>query len=261
MTGLEIAVAVVTIVGYVATAIGVIVALFAALVIEPKRARTDRDQRDDLAREDRERYEAQMATLLRAEKDRIAAQARKVIVGIDTNRLLGEDVFFVRAVNHSTAPIGEVSVRVHAVDSDGNEVADGCEQANRSLGADVNVSKIVADVLSETMAKQMRKSPMGGIGAMGGLQGFQQQHLQNQMRGTIQSTLGPPLQSVVNDALQGLLTDEWRSTLSPSQMAIMGYHKTAGVRLAAEISFTDEAGYRWVRDDRGVPRQVGGPDA
>ncbi len=63
----------------ISTTVGVLIALYVAVWREPRKARRERDDRDAQATEDRDRYNDQMAALQRAEDDRIAAQARKIV--------------------------------------------------------------------------------------------------------------------------------------------------------------------------------------
>jgi hypothetical protein len=79
-------------VGSIATAVGVLIALGVALIWEPKKIR-----------EDRRRYDDQLATLQRAESDRIAAQARKVVPSVNRADIFGENLWMVRVNDTSTA--------------------------------------------------------------------------------------------------------------------------------------------------------------
>jgi hypothetical protein len=62
--------------GAVFTGLGVLGAQWAAFYWEPKKAREEREERDRRAREDRGRYDDQMAALQCAEDERVAAQGR-----------------------------------------------------------------------------------------------------------------------------------------------------------------------------------------
>ena len=106
----------------IAMTVGVLVALGVVVIWEPRKAR-----------EDRRRYDAQMAALQRAEDDRIAAQARKVVPSVNRADIFGQNVWIARVNNTSNGVITDLVVAVTAVDGDGKDVAGGFRQANNEL--------------------------------------------------------------------------------------------------------------------------------
>ena len=144
----------------VATTGGVLIALYVAVWREPRKARADRIERAAQADEDRRRYDEQMAALQRAENDRIAAQARKVVPAVYRADLFGENIWTVRINNTSAGIIRNLAVRVVAVDRSGAEVPNGCGQANNQVSISRGMERIVSDALGGALSGAFQSNPM-----------------------------------------------------------------------------------------------------
>ncbi|PQM45651.1 hypothetical protein [Mycobacterium talmoniae] len=257
---LQIAGAYGTALGAIFTALGVLAALWAAFYWEPKKAREDRTERNKQAAEDRRRYEDQMAALLRAEDDRVAAQARKIVPTIFPADVLGENLWTVKVSNTSNGVVTNLAVSVTAVDADGNEIPNGCRQANREINVGESFGRIVREALSGSIggALSSQLGNLGGMGGYGNTGGFQRVGPNpNQMGDMIAQRLSPEVSARFREALLGQMVSEWMTTLTPEQFAVMAFRTTApDARLRVVLEFEDEAGYRWRRPDDGQPRKI-----
>lgn len=238
-----------TALGAIFTALGVLGALWAAFYWEPKKAR-----------EDRRRYADQMETLQRAENDRIAAQARKVVATVFRADMLGEHLWTVKVSNNSSGIITNLTVSVTAVDADGNEVPGGCRQANREINLGEAFQRMVSQALSGSVSGALQ-TQMRNLGPFGQMGGFPQAGVgPNQVGDMIAGSLGPEVSARFREALLGQLVSEWMPTLTPEQFAVMAFRTTeSGVRLRVELEYEDEAGYQWRRPDNGQPVRVSTP--
>ncbi len=89
-----------------------------------------------------------MAALQRAEDDRIAAQARKIVPTIFPADLLGENMCTIKVSNTSNGVVTNLTVSVIAVNADGNEIPGGCRQANHQISVGDAFRRLISDVLS-----------------------------------------------------------------------------------------------------------------
>jgi hypothetical protein len=106
----------------IATTIGVLVALYVAVIREPRKTA-----------EERRHHRAQMDALHRAESERVAAQARKVVPSCIRTPMFGDSWWTVRIDNASSAVTTILAVDVVALDANDFEVAHGCSQAPPSF--------------------------------------------------------------------------------------------------------------------------------
>jgi len=97
--------------GGIATTVGVLIALYIALIREPKEASAEHSH-----------HVAQMDIIRRARSERIGAQARKLVPSCARTPLLGELWWMVRIDNASSAVTTILSVDVTAIDARGVEV-------------------------------------------------------------------------------------------------------------------------------------------
>lgn len=236
----------------VATTGGVLLALWAALWREPKKAR-----------EDRRRYDDQMATLQRAENDRIAAQARKVVPSVNRADMFGENLWMVRVNNLSNGAVSLLDVRVAAFDAEGNEVENGCRQANNEVQIGQGIERIIMESLRGGLSGAMQSEPMQMINQMLGQTGIGRTspHLttmnRQQMDRFITQRLGADFGERLREAMAGELATEWMKTLTPNQNTVMAFKaESADYTLRVFIEFEDEAGYRWERNDNSQPRKI-----
>ena len=109
----------------VATTVGVLIALYVAVVREPRKAA-----------EERERHQAEMTALNRAEMDRVAAQARKIVPSCVRTPMFGNKWWTVKIENVSNAVATILNVDVAAIDASGAVVSDGCQRANNTMPID-----------------------------------------------------------------------------------------------------------------------------
>jgi hypothetical protein len=130
----------------VATTVGVLIALYVAVVREPRKAR-----------EERERHAAEMDALKRAEVDRVAAQARKIVPSCVRTPMFGNAWWTVKIENVSNAVATILAVDVAAVDTNGDTVRDGCQQANNTLPVDQAFGRSVQAALSGSLQGGFRR--------------------------------------------------------------------------------------------------------
>ncbi|TWS20212.1 hypothetical protein FK529_08845 [Tsukamurella asaccharolytica] len=234
----------------VATTIGVLIALAVAVLTYVK-MRQDRKRDDERAREDRDRYETQLATLQRAERDRIEAQARRIVPTVFPAEMFGPNVWTVRVVNSSSAPITELGVQVVAFDADGKEVENGLTKSS-AVGLDQAIERMVRPIIRSAMNAGMGSIQMSGPGLSGPIaaaMGARADQAAN--------AAAPQMSARVREAVTGSMVSVWPRTLIPEQPAIMTFEAAAGVvDLGVLIQFTDEAGYRWMRTDETMPQQI-----
>jgi hypothetical protein len=125
--------------GGLATTVGVLIALYIAVIRDPREAS-----------EEHRHHVAQMAALQRAKADRAGAHARKVVPSCARAPILGDSWWIVRMDNESVASTTIVAVDVTAVDSKGIEVPNGCLPADNARSA-----------LAESLGSQLQR-PLAG---------------------------------------------------------------------------------------------------
>jgi hypothetical protein len=196
----------------VATTVGVLVALYVAVVREPRKAAAERKH-----------HVAQMNALHRAERERIAAQARKVVPSCTRTPMFGDEWWAVRIDNASNALTTIIAVDVAALDASGSEVPRGCRQADNTLRVNQAFDRSIHEALS----------------------------------GSVDRRLEPAFKHAIRDALTGHIVKEWPRTLPPNQHAVMAYTTTdPEYQLCVTIDYEDEAGYLWRRTDTSQPRRI-----
>jgi len=117
----------------------VLIALYVAVWREPRKARSERDDR-----------KKQLTALQRAEDERVIAQARRVVASVGSASLLGNGVWFASVSNHSTAPVTNLEVKVFAVDAKGERILEPCKRSKETIGTDDVLANLV---LSRGMTK------------------------------------------------------------------------------------------------------------
>lgn len=110
--------------GAVAATVGVLIAVYIALIREPREAS-----------EVHRHHLAQMAELRRAKKDRAQAHARKLVPSCARAPILGDSWWTVRIDNGGLAAATIHSVGVIALDAEGIQVPEGCRQADNARSA------------------------------------------------------------------------------------------------------------------------------
>ncbi|BDB41534.1 MULTISPECIES: hypothetical protein [Mycobacterium] len=217
-------------VGAISTTVGVLIALYVAVRREPKKAA-----------EERKRHEAQMDALNRAETERVAAQARKIVPGCVRTPMFGNTWWTVKIENVSNAAATILSVDVDAVDNNGDVVPNACQQSNNTLPADQAFEKAIRGAMSGSLQGAFQQSGIGRIIPQGAAQ-----QLTNQ--------LAPAVKQAMQEAMVGHFVTEWQRTLGPNQSALMAYTTTDPMfKLRITIEYEDEAGYQWRRTDTSQP--------
>lgn len=87
----------------VSTTLGVLIALFVAVIRQPRKAA-----------EERRRHEASMAALERAEVERVGVQARKVVPSCSSTPMFGDNWWTVKIDNASASVARILAVEVRA---------------------------------------------------------------------------------------------------------------------------------------------------
>lgn len=202
----------------VATTIGVLIALYVAVVREPRKAS-----------EERRRHKAQIDAFRRVARKRVAAQARKVVPSCVRAPMFGDTWWTVRIDNTSSAVTTILAVDVAAFDADGRQVPDGCRQADNIMPIDQAFDRSIRAALSAGAAAGSELVP----------------------------PLSPALKEAWRNALVGHLATEWQRTLPPHHHTVLAYTTARpGYTLRVTIHYEDEAGYQWRRTDIGPPKRV-----
>jgi hypothetical protein len=255
--------------GSIATAIGVLLALGVAVLWEPKKARDERDERAKQAIEESKRHRGQLAEMRRAENDRLAAQARRIMVMIVKADVLVEHICHVGIQNASTDAISGLRVYVTARDKDGNTVHDGCQQARpEDKGSIANAAAtVVVDaqrIMLERMRSQFDEFYAHVAETYGTVGGDARQMLETYMAGmgpfNLDDASAALLKEQVKQGIALQIGDAWPARLAPGQSAIVAYQTNrADYALETEMYFTDLAGYAWHRTDTKLER-ISEPD-
>jgi len=217
----------------VATTLGVLIALYVAVVREPRKAG-----------EERQRHQAQIDALRRVHWKRVAAQARKVVPSCARTPMFGDLWWTVRIDNTSNAVTTILAVEVEAIDANGIEVPDGCRQANNTMPVGQAFDRSVQAAQPGSLAGGFQQSTFDEMTFAGA---WQRQS----------GRLPPALKQALRDALVGHFAVEWQRTLPPNQHTVMAYTTTkSDYSLRVTIEYEDHAGYQWRRTDSCQPKRV-----
>jgi len=198
----------------IATTISVAIALYVTVIREPRRAA-----------EDARRSKARLDALHRVVRERIAAQARKVVPSCVRTPMFGDSWWTVRIDNAIRAVMMLLSVDVEAIDANGIAIPDGCRQANNTMPVNQAFDR-----------------------SMLALSGSLKHHFQQ----------SPAVKQALRDAVVGHFSTEWKRSLSPNQHTVMAYTTTSPDHaLRVTIIYEDEAGYQWRRTDTSQPERIG----
>jgi hypothetical protein len=217
----------------ISTTIGVLIALYVAMIREPKKAV-----------EERKRHQAEMDALNRAEAERVAAQARKVVPSCLRTPMFGNTWWTVKIENVSNAVATILAVDVAAVDANGNVVANGCREANNTMPVDQAFDKSIRAALSGSLQGGFQRTGLAGTIPPGAA---------NQMANHV----APAVKQAMREAMVGHFVTDWQKTLAPNQNALMAYSTTdPNYKLRITIDYEDEAGYQWQRTDSSQPKRA-----
>jgi hypothetical protein len=222
----------------IATTIGVLIALYVAVLREPRKAA-----------EERKRHQAEIDALNRAEAERVAAQARKIVPSCVRTPMFGNKWWTVKVENVSNAVAAILNVDVAAVDANGNVVPDACQQANNTMPVDEAFGRSVQAALSGSLEGGLQRSGYGSMIPPG-------------TADQLANHLAPTVKQAMQEAMVGHFAAEWQATLGPNQSALMAYVATdPNYKLRITIDYEDEAGYHWRRTDSSQPERLHGVSA
>ncbi|MGB9223914.1 hypothetical protein [Mycobacterium sp.] len=126
-------------IGAMATTVGVLTALYIAVIRDPRKA--SKEHQDHVER---------MEALRRAKKERAGAQARKVVPSCGRIPMFGDSWWTVRIDNASNAMATILGVTVNALDANGFEIPGGYRQANDTVPFDQAFERAVSPARSES---------------------------------------------------------------------------------------------------------------
>jgi hypothetical protein len=132
--------------GGIATTIGVLIALYIALIRDPREASAEHKD-----------HVAQMEALQRARTERFGAQSRKLVPSCVRTPMLGDSWWAVRIDNASTKVTTIIGVIVTAIDTKGIEVPDGCLQVDQAF------DRSIRSALSESLDTALDRHVNGAI--------------------------------------------------------------------------------------------------
>jgi hypothetical protein len=197
-------------VGSAATTIGVLTALYIAVIRDPRKAS-----------EEHLHHVERLNALQSVKKERIGAQARKVVPSCGRIPMFGDAWWTVRIDNASNSMAAILGVDVTALDANGFEVPGGCAQVDSTMPFDQAFDRAIRAALAESQED---------------------------------GQLMPALRRAIRDELAGHLVKRWPPTLPPNQYAVMAYTTTdPSYELRITIDYEDEAGFQWRRTDVGQP--------
>lgn len=180
----------------------------------------------------------------RAENDRIAAQARRIVPEITKSAFFGENVWLGHIQNASTGAISELRVVVTARDNDGNEIVDGFRKATGELDISGGLQRMVSGALSGGVGGALGSNPLTrGLGQL--------------PRDAIVQQIAPEVSRQLQIGLMGQLQKDWPTSLGPNASTSVAYRATRpDLQLQIGIRFEDEAGYEWDRVNQDQPKRV-----
>jgi hypothetical protein len=200
-------------IGSVATTIGVLTALYIAVIRDPRKASQEHIH-----------HLERLNALYSVKKERIGAQARKVVPSCGRIPMFGDSWWTVRIDNASKTMASILAVDVTALDTNGFEVIGGCIQVHNTMPFDQAFDRAIRAALSGS-------------------------------REDVQLTSA--LRRAIRDELAGHLVKRWPPTLPPNQYAVMAYTTADPTyELRITIDYEDEAGFQWRRTDAGQPTRT-----
>lgn len=126
-------------IGAVATTIGVLTALYIAVIRDPRKAS-----------QEHQHHLERMGALHRVHRERIEVQARKVMPSCGRIPMFGDSWWTVRIDNASNTMASILAVNVAALDPNGFEIPGGCRQANTTVPFDQAFDRAVRVAHSES---------------------------------------------------------------------------------------------------------------
>jgi hypothetical protein len=235
-------------------------------VVQWLRRRKDRKESARQAIVERERFEKQIDALERAENERLAAQARKVISQVVNASAIIPNLYHVGINNFGTEIVSALQIEVFAKDGSGDIVPDACQFADQTsvseAMADVIVPEIdkTFDIISVRLQQLLEQAKAGSIdlGVDAQLVDAIFNHVYAAMDeemniGEQKATI---LKEQVKHQVVAQLYQQWPQVLAPGQWAVMPFLTTKPeYSLRVDLQF-DDSNYTWSRIDGGKPRIV-----
>lgn len=126
--------------GAIATTVGVLIALYIALIREPREAF-----------EEHKYHVVRMEALRRIKSERFGAQARKLVPSCARTPMLGDSSWAVRIDNASDKATTILKVGVTAVDAGGVEIPGSCRHVDHTTSVDPDVHQSIRLALSASL--------------------------------------------------------------------------------------------------------------
>jgi hypothetical protein len=202
--------------GSIATAVGVLIALYIAVIRDPREATAAHDHRV-----------ARMEALHHAMTQRFGAQARKLVPSCARTPMLGDSWWAVRIDNASNRVTTLLDVNVVAIDTDGVEVPRGCRRVSKAIPADPVVDRSIRSALSDSLESALDRPLTGAI-----------------------------RQAIRDAVAVHFVNEWPRSLPPNHHAVMCYTTVDARYRLSVTIDYEDEAGFQWRRTDTRQPRRT-----
>jgi hypothetical protein len=202
--------------GSVATAVGVLIALYIAVIRDPREASAEHKHQV-----------ARMETLHHAITQRFGAQARKLVPSCARTPMLGDSWWAVRIDNASSRVTTLLDVTVVAVDEEGMEVPKGCQRALTTLQVDPTVDRSIRSALSDSLESVLDRPITSAI-----------------------------RQAIRDAVAVHFVNEWPRSLSPNNHAVMCYTTADPSYRLRVTIDYEDEAGFQWRRTGAGDPRQM-----
>lgn len=202
--------------GSIATAVGVLIALYIAVIRDPREAS-----------EEHRHHLAQMEAIHRVKVERFGAQARKLVPTCVRTPMLGDSWWIVRVDNIGHAAVTVLGIKVAAIDSSGIEIPGGCRRSSIATAPDEPALGSIPEALSESLESKL-EGPLSRVARQAIQRAVAVHFVEDWPR------FLPPNQHA---AMAYTTTD-------PDYL------------LRITIDYEDEAGFQWQRTDTDQPRRT-----
>ncbi len=202
--------------GGIATAVGVLIALYIAVIREPREASAEHKHQV-----------ARLEALHRAISQRFGAQARKLVPSCARTPMLGDSWWAVRIDNASNRVTALLGVNVTAIDSDGVEVPHGCQRTFKAMPADPAVDRSIRAALSDSLESALDRPLTWAV-----------------------------RQAIRDAVAVHFVTEWPRSLPPNHHAVTCYTTTDPSYRLRVTIDYEDEAGFQWRRTDTDQPRRT-----
>ncbi|KMO81340.1 hypothetical protein [Mycolicibacterium obuense] len=250
-------------IGQALGAVGVVIALI-AFAYQWYQGKDAREQRAKDEKTDRDRHEAQLAAFRQAEDDRLAAQARRVLVAPVRANVVNPSIWNVTINNWAIDAITIHNAEIIVLDQNGQRVSGGWRLADRVNLAQSMINMFYPEfsaVMDALIAKvnQLFEAIRTGAVSVGESEQAMQE-LMNNANMQISQQTADALRNQVTHALTVNFTDEWPSVIGPGQFAAMAIHTTKpDYQVHVYLQYEDAFGYIWERTDQQGPKRLRDP--